>query len=328
MMSLDELLEGGEAALETLKAEKTQESVTLDFKTDHEDAPLFKERNLSKHGRFVFAKAISAFANTGGGRIIVGVDCAKDDEGIDCVRELAPIENYEAICSALSHVSSTILQPSVPGLDVHNIPSDRVQQHGYIVVEVPRSERRPHRCEVTNKQYFKRSGSSSIAMEHYEIEDAFRRTGTPDLRIETLLRARDGEKSLGRTTHEAVLDIIATNKGAASAKHISFSFQRYPGLNYRLGPSRHYSFQHTVLSDWLSVSADPALIVHPGQRTVIFSLNFEVFSDTHQILVNGQEEQQSLNEIECTVYAENMRPKSSPLTFTYEDILRKVIGQR
>ena len=35
---------------------------------------------------------------------------------------------------------------------------------GYLLIEVGRSERRPHRCEFGEKQYFKRVGDSSIAM--------------------------------------------------------------------------------------------------------------------------------------------------------------------
>jgi hypothetical protein len=41
-----------------------------------------------------------------------------------------------------------------------------------LAIAVARSERRPHRNEFGEKQYFKRIGDSSIAMEHYEIEDS------------------------------------------------------------------------------------------------------------------------------------------------------------
>ena len=52
---------------------------------------------------------------------------------------------------------------------------------GYLLIEVGRSERRPHRCEFGEKQYFKRVGDSSIAMEHYDIEDSFKRMTIPKL---------------------------------------------------------------------------------------------------------------------------------------------------
>ncbi len=57
------------------------------------------------------------------------------------------------------------------------------------MIDVPRSERRPHRAEASGlKQYFKRSGSSSYEMEHFDIEDAFRRKAAPDLDVELFLR--------------------------------------------------------------------------------------------------------------------------------------------
>jgi hypothetical protein len=42
---------------------------------------------------------------------------------------------------------------------------------------------RPHRCELVEKAYFRRSGSSSRIMEHFEIEDAFNRISPPELEL-------------------------------------------------------------------------------------------------------------------------------------------------
>ena len=56
---------------------------------------------------------------------------------------------------------------------------------GYLLMLIERSERRPHRAELGVGRYFKRSGDSTIRMEHYDIEDSFKRLVVPSLEIRT-----------------------------------------------------------------------------------------------------------------------------------------------
>ena len=87
----------------------------------------------------------------------------------------------------------------------------------------PRSERRPHRCELIEKGYFRRSGSSSRLMEHFEIEDAFKRATVADLELEhsiTSLGVRAGGQGalIG-------IKLNLSNRSGASA--------RFPYLMFR-----------------------------------------------------------------------------------------------
>ena len=70
--------EGIQMILEMIESE-FQETLTLDFKANlpHPADPLFANdgKKLTKSGRKVIAKAASAFANSMGGVLVLGVDC-------------------------------------------------------------------------------------------------------------------------------------------------------------------------------------------------------------------------------------------------------------
>lgn len=325
MLQLKELIDGGEAELQRLVDSRQQEDLTLDFKADNSREPLFKGNGTTKQGRFVFAKAISAFANSAGGLIVVGIDCRPNQDGVDCAKCLTPIPDYEAVYSRLSQEVSSIVQPAVSEITVHQIPSETQEGSGYLLISVPRSERRPHRCEVKEKQYFKRSGSSSITMEHYEIEDAFRRLGTPDLRIESTLQFGGSIGGPEGRKCTAVLKIVAKNEGFASAKHVSFRFKKDTGFSYRLGLSKHNQLQHDVVKNWVFTHALPEIVVHPGQTAIVYNLNFDVVPGNPRFLIEGQQESQPQYGIPYTIFAENMHPRDGILTFTYQELLEEVI---
>lgn len=104
---------------------------------------------------------------------------------IDQAEKLTPIPHLARAGTAVRDAASELLQPRNDGIRVASIRSESEVDAGYIVVDVPRSERRPHRSEATDqKQYFKRSGGSAFAMEHYDIEDAFNRITAPSLKLD------------------------------------------------------------------------------------------------------------------------------------------------
>lgn len=114
-----------------------------------------------------------------------GIGCRKNSDGADGATALEP--NPEPV--ALSVVSTAVgdlMQPKNDGIRVAGLASNADQNAGFIVIDVPRSERRPHRSD--QKLYYKRAGSSSYAMEHVDIEDAFRRISVPELTMKADMR--------------------------------------------------------------------------------------------------------------------------------------------
>jgi hypothetical protein len=73
--------------------------------------------------------------------------------------------------------------PRIGDVKIQAIEDAPGSGEGYLAVYIDRSERRPHRCEFGDKVYYRRAGSSSRQMKHFEIEDAFRRLAMPELTL-------------------------------------------------------------------------------------------------------------------------------------------------
>ena len=174
----DTIVRDGEAALLRMIEQNTVESVSLDFKCKADPS----NGRFAPSDRQQLGRLISGFANSSGGIGIWGVDARKGADGLDCAQSLQPIENIDLFCGEAQTLSGHLLMPRHDGIRLHSIPASSGRGGGYLAVNVERSERRPHRSEASgDKQYYKRAGDSFFAMEHYDIEDAFRREAAPQL---------------------------------------------------------------------------------------------------------------------------------------------------
>ncbi len=122
-----------------------------------------------------------------GGTLVWGVEATKNSDGIDCASALRPISQIQKFQSEISRLISQALLPRHEGIRIALISTAASADSGYLLIHVDRSDRRPHRCEFGEKQYFKRIGDSSVAMEHYDIEDSFKRFVVPTLTAELYL---------------------------------------------------------------------------------------------------------------------------------------------
>jgi Putative DNA-binding domain len=176
----DELLSGGEAVIARLVSERQQEDVSLEFKTKADP----NTGALNRDDKRNLAKELCAFSNSMGGLIVWGVAARKDQDDVDCATEPKPIVNIERFKSDVKRLISQALMPRHEGILVEAIPAAQPTGAGYLAIYVERSERRPHRAELGVGRYFKRIGDSSVPMEHYDIEDSFKRLVVPWLEVE------------------------------------------------------------------------------------------------------------------------------------------------
>lgn len=209
-----ELLDGGVSAVTRLVSERRQETVDLEFKT----------KKSSKHGgaetddRRNLAIALSAFANSMGGLLVWGVEAKRNEDGIDCAQRLHPIQDIERFKSDVIRLLSHAITPKHEGILVEAIHSANARS-GYLLVLVSRSERRPHRCEFGDKQYFKRIGDSSMPMEHYDIEDSFKRTVVPSLEVKRKLeQGMSMTSAQNRIMKELRITLSLHNDSATTAR--------------------------------------------------------------------------------------------------------------
>lgn len=268
-MTYDELVSGGETAIESLLGK--QENLELEFKANDHREPIFIDGALTKPGKRILAKEISAFANSAGGVIVFGMDCRKID-GVDQAEKLTPIPVISRAETTVRDAASELLQPRHDGIRVASIPSKEGADAGYIVVDVPRSERRPHRSEATDqKQYFKRSGGSAFAMEHYDIEDAFKRISSPSLRLEV---SYTSTMAIGPDEQHYKLNIALENTSNVTAKMISLQVWGRNGAPFsddRHGPvavtQSHYNGR-------LHFAGPADFVIHPGEKRIFHTFIF------------------------------------------------------
>jgi hypothetical protein len=210
----DQLNAGGEAAIAQLVAERRQESVSLEFKTKANAT----NGELTRDDRQNLAIALSAFSNSMGGVIVWGITAKKDADGVDCATDLQPITNIERFKADVTRLVSQALMPRHEGILVEAIPAQGRDGAGYLVIYVDRSERRPHRAELGVGRYFKRIGDSAVAMEHYDIEDSFKRLVVPWLTVEW--QVKPGHARAGPDGHfrQIVIDNFVRNPSLITAR--------------------------------------------------------------------------------------------------------------
>jgi hypothetical protein len=196
------------------ETQKFQENVELEFKTKANP----NGGELTRDDRKNLGIALSALSNSMGGVLIWGILAAKNDDGIDCASELQPISEIDKFSSEVERAVSQALMPRHEGIRIERISQGANPGAGYLAVYVERSERRPHRCEFGEKQYFKRIGDSSVAMEHYDIEESFKRVVAPALEAQYVLSdggRRSSPESVSRT---ARISISLYNCSTVSAR--------------------------------------------------------------------------------------------------------------
>jgi hypothetical protein len=258
------ILDGGEAAIEQLKSDRVQENVELDFKTKTHPNKV----GLTKEDRQNLGEALSALSNSIGGLLIWGVIARKNVDGIDCVCDLDPIDYIESFKSEVERAVSQVLMPRHDGIQISMITCSSAPKSGYLIIKVERSERRPHRCEAPGaKNYFKRVGDSNIAMEHYDIEDSFRRVVVPSLTVEYSLS--DGGRQGGPSGDYATLLI------ALHLKNCSQVSARYPYLIIDKLPPRMRQLPFS-LRDVPRFNGGSDDVIHPDLEMKVLDLQYEL----------------------------------------------------
>lgn len=259
----EQLREGGEAEIHRLVEERQQEYVQLEF----------KRKSDSSHGSFndddkrTLGEALSGFSNSAGGLLIWGIDARKGDDGIDCAQAVQPISEIAKFRAQATTLIGQFLMPRHDGIRVESVTCSEDASKGYLLVEVDRSERRPHRSEAKGKKgYYKRVGDSFFEMEHYDIEDAFKRFGSPKISVRWSKEL--AVTSPGERTYR--LNVALHNESSTSA--------RYPYLNISELVHAHYSnlIKPSLEGRWRCYYGQEPRIIHSGQTITMAALGFTV----------------------------------------------------
>lgn len=199
-----------EKDLNNLIKNKIQEDTNIDYKS-----PDFSKGDFNKE----LAKDVSAMANSDGGVIIYGIQ-----EEDHFPKEIVWIEKDEGYCERIEQIINSKIFRKIEGIKVRRILSDDTSKF-VIVIDIPKSDIAPHQVHEDSKQrkYYKRHGSITEQMEHYEIEDLFFKRKRPSLKI--------GLRSISNEGDKPALEIYLENVGKVVAEQTYIKLKTPSGWN-------------------------------------------------------------------------------------------------
>jgi hypothetical protein len=185
----NDLLAVTQAHIEQLVTDQTREGPHLDFKRDLPTA----WNEAAKHE---FLADATAFANSGGGDLIFGIDEDGQAQASAVIPQVIPNADQET--RRLQDFLLNLAEPRLPGVKVHAVQVSIAGADGYVVVvRIPQSWAGPHRVR-TNQHFFVREGLRKRQLDIPEIRSLFLRTENQaqkvnDFRTERLSKILSGD---------------------------------------------------------------------------------------------------------------------------------------
>jgi hypothetical protein len=285
-----------------------EEHLQLDFKTVN------KANCLSRDDRKNLAKAISGFANSGGGLIIWGIDARKNADGVDGAIGKVVIDPIQEFITCLTEVTGQAVSPLVDGVRHRSILENDTA--GFAVTIVPESDSGPHMAKLGEDRYYKRSGDSFYKMEHFDLEDMFGRRRRPNLVLRTEVTEISRDNRL-------VILLRIENQGRGTAKAPFFSVKLPENCrlneggvdgnnNVGLPPIK----RHIGSSRELHFGANSNIVIHPGMILDVTQVSLPVSKPSLDVTFCGK------------FGAEDMRPMDFEEIVPKEKIEAKIHQKR
>lgn len=279
------LLQVGWTEVQSLIARGEQEAVDLDFKGKSDPT----SGALEKKEREILAQALAAFANSMGGAVIYGIDCRPNSDGVDEAAAIKSIQGIKRFASEVKTNIPNLVMPRLEDVSVDLVEDPGQPGAGVLLISVGRSERRPHRSEAAgDKRYYKRSGSNTVQMEHFDVEDAFRRMSVAKLEFDEPTSAQGGGAG---NTHRYYLRFFLRNVSNVSAKFPFVEIQKLTGglvSDYGIDDNGNFPLKRVVPNQLRAFAGDANTVIHPGQAIEVFKLIFHVQMPSREINTSQQ----------------------------------------
>ena len=155
--------------LRSLIANRVGEGKTIEYKREIPRG--------SDGGPERFLKAVSAFANTAGGDLLLGVEAV---DGVAMALPGLDLDNPDGETLRLENMIREGLEPRLPRVDIRPV---KVAEHRYVlVVRVSRSWIAPHRVRK-NREFYARNSAGTYPLDVGELRTAFTMSETVAARI-------------------------------------------------------------------------------------------------------------------------------------------------
>lgn len=264
-----QIKEKGLETLESLINSRSAENCFFDFKRKANQ----KSTKLDDPDQKNLAKALSGFANSGGGILIWGVD-AKSNNG---PLEKMPISDLASFASEYEAFMSRLVVPVVEGVVSHPV-FEKDSGSGYLVTLIPKSISSPHRS-IKSGNYYVRSGDSFVAADHYYLEYMFGRRKVPALCLN--LGIEELYSGNGNDNKNFLILLNIKNNGTAVAKYAMLRVEDMDIVPpYTLDPTdnpfikvNHLdSFDDRRYFSKLEIRLPPEMVIYPGDEVTLMKM--------------------------------------------------------
>jgi hypothetical protein len=254
-------------------SEAAEETLHLEFKTLSESSG----EKFTKEDRRVLARAICWMANADGGLIVVGVETRRIDN-LDVATGKRLVRNPEKMRNRLVSSIPEMLSPQHQGVVVYSITEG---DEGYLIIEVPHSDERPHYSNV-HHQYFRRGSDGTRLLEHSEVRELMLATRQGALDIDCILR-------LGSSTGDlkVSLSIELSLRNAGRAPVVAPYVRMSGSPEWTNTPVEHLSWRRLANGD-LGIYATRDLLLHVGDDMAVAQIPTGLdFRGTGQFEINA-----------------------------------------
>lgn len=146
------------AHLKAMVEERLEETIRLDFKRELPDTG--KNDDL--------ARAIASMANSDGGVIVYGIEEDRDGRA-SALRPFDVGKSAERVVL----VAGSVLDEPLSLSNVYSIPDESDPESGYLVIDIPKSERSPH---IIDGRAWGRTAKTTVGLSRRQMGELFARS--------------------------------------------------------------------------------------------------------------------------------------------------------
>ncbi len=304
----NQLREGGQPAITALYSGY--------FKSNEED--WFECKGFEKIPdddiKAIWSKNIAAFANTGGGILIWGLNARKDSKTkVDCVIGSSLVTNVHTLRSRLQELTAQATDPPMSGIEIVAIEDGATPPAGFVLCFVPEGESKPYRAEQAGRNYFIRAGAATCVPSPALLRSLFFPHYHAALSVMTQVNKVE--------EHKYRIVFTVHNSGIATAKDVIVGIQceDSPPVLGQLdhGPSWHkIPYPDGSGTDKHAYICDQPM--HPGMQSeaLTYQRRFVPGETTRNFVLHAQ----------IVLYCENNEPSNFSIEYTrneIEDRIRK-----
>ena len=271
----------------------------------------------------LWSENLSAFANTGGGVLIWGIDAPQR-----VAESLSLAGDAQALADRLIELQNDAVDPPVQGVEVCAVTKGKSKE-GFVVCYIPESAFSPHRSLLIERDYYMRAGDSNRSIPTALLRRMFYPQLTPLLvpTVAVKLVKTEPNGEAGSFLHERdgllhlVIEVAVINRGNASAQDACISIMIRGDLNCALQENlqnglweivRHHNYEWRSCKKTIHPDQTVPLFDSLTNRTgfgppddeKVFKLEFKIFAHNTPALVSevtftGTELKKSLEDKEC-----------------------------